>query len=522
VRACVAGWTLLLAALVAGTAGCEEPSQAEEDEGPDEDSDEPAGPPQILEPSDEVVVSAIERQDITIVAADLLPNARVEIDGRSWSLAEPAPVVRTGQTLRLPLAGALVVGTHELVLTHRDGKKELSSDPLTIRVEAAELSPLTASLAPEPVGAGDRLIDAGPSERLLAVVDDVAETIELRLGGWSQLGVTQSLPGVSGLAGPVSNRVDVTLAQVEQQRWLITTWLADGGARVRARITPMDADDQLGEPGEVLELWSLADPEHRAALGPHEVAIDHGVALLDRTVVIAVEARRDAEQASPGDRMLVTRWLTAEGTPANIQVMRGPSGRDLDLPHRARLFLDLGLDLGPSEPMLSLRVALAYPWLLELSGNGLPVLTEDPGEAGDVAGAIMWMASAEGALGARHTFALELLDGEQDEQARVRALRIDRWGSSSSSDVVELPALPTAAPSLAMVAGSPTLLIPFGVGTPAWAMRSTGEAVLLDSLAELDCDALALAMPDPDGEGESQTVACIANRELRVGTLGIN
>ncbi|HVI03114.1 MAG TPA: hypothetical protein VM869_30670, partial [Enhygromyxa sp.] len=90
----------------------------------------------------------------------------------------------------------------------------------------------------------------------------------------------------------------------------------------------------------------------------------------------------------------------------------------------------------------------------------------------------------------------------------------------SVSDDVELPALPTAAPSLGMIAGSPTLLIPFGVGTPAWAMRSTGEAVLLDNLAELDCDALALAMPDADGEGDSQTVACIAAGELRVGSLG--
>jgi hypothetical protein len=473
----------------------------------------------ILEPLDEVVVGAAERQDITIAAADLLPNARVEIDGRSWSLAGAAPVIRTGQTLRLPLAGALVVGTHELVLSQRDGKKDLSSEPLTIRVEAAELRPLVASLEPELVGTGDRLIDAGPGERLLAVVDDEAQTVELRLGEWSLPGVTQALPGLGGPAGPVGGRVDLTIAELEQGRWLITTWLADGGERVRARITPIDPqDDQLGEPGEVLELWSLTEPEHRAVLGPHELAIDHGVALLDRMVVIAVEARRDAEHRSPGDRVLVSRWLTADGSPADLQVMRGPIGRDLDLPHRARLWLDLG----PSEAMLSLRVALAYPWLLELAGNGLPALTGDPGEAGDVPGAITWMASADGALGSRHVFALEL-DGEQ---ARVRAVRIDRFGppsfvDTSVVDLVELPALPSAAPSLGMVGGSPTLLIPFGVGTPAWSVRSTGEMALLDSLAELGCDALALAMPDADGEGESQTVACIAGGELRVGALGL-
>jgi hypothetical protein len=506
---------LQFAGVVAGTGGCEAGRQDGEGEEGD-DSDEPAGPPVIVEPVEEVVVSAAERGDITILAADLLPNARVEIDGRSWPLSGAAPAVRAGQTLRLPLAGALVVGTHELVLSHRDGKEELRSEPLSIQVEAAELSPLMGSLEGDVVGVGDRLIDSGPHERLLAVVDDVEQTIELRLGGWSAAGVTQGLPGVVGVAGPVSNRVDVTLAAVEQQRWLISAWLADGGERELARVTLVDDDDQLGEPGEVLELWSLADADHRDALGPHEVAINHSVALLDRMVVIAVEARRDAESASPGDRMLATRWLTSDGTPAAIQVMRGPSGRDLDLPHRARLWLGLGLELEPPASMLSLRLGLAYPWLLELAGNGLPALTEDPGEA-DVPGGIMWMASADGALGSRHVFALEL-DGEQ---ARVRALRIDRWAGSSAEDVVDLPAVPTAAPSLGMVAGSPTLLIPFGVDAPAWAMRSTGEVVLLDSLDALACDALALAMPDADGEGESQTVACIANRELRVGVLGV-
>ncbi|HLT37623.1 MAG TPA: hypothetical protein VK034_15125, partial [Enhygromyxa sp.] len=234
----------------------------------------------------------------------------------------------------------------------------------------------------------------------------------------------------------------------------------------------------------------------------------------------AVEARRDAEQSSPGDQLLATRWLTLDGTPAAVQLVRGSGGRDLDLPERARLWLDLG----EREPSLSVRLALGFPWLLELAGNGLPSLSEDPGDtAGDVTGSPIWMASADGALGSRSVFALYLDDG----QARMRAVRIDRFGPASLVEIsefddIELPALPTASPSLAMVAGSPTVLIPFGVGTPAWAMRSTGEQALLDSLDQLDCDAVALAYPDADGEGDSQTVACIAAGELRLGALGID
>jgi hypothetical protein len=442
-----------------------------------------------------------------------LPSTRVEIDGRSWPLTGSAPVRRVGQTLEVALAGALVVGQHELVLTHQVGKKLLSSEPLAIRIEAAKLSPLHASLEPEPVGAGDRLHELGPGERLLAVIDDAEHTVELRLADWSSPGVVQSLPGLSG-------PVDLTIVELARERWLISAWLADGGQRVRARVTPLDQLDQLGEPGEVIELWDLDDPDHRALLGPHQVAIDRGVALLDRMVVIEVEARRDAERSSPGDHVLVTRWLDLDRQPGAPQRLRGPGGRDLDLPNRARLWLDQTT----SKPTLSVRLALAYPWLLELAGNGLPSLTGDPGdEAGDVHGSPMWMASADGALGSRHVFALEIVDGH----ALMRAVRIDRWGPASLIDIsvvelVDLPALPTGIPSLSLIAGSSTVLIPFGVGRPAWALRSTGESVLLDSLAELECDALALAQPGADGEGDSRTVACLANGELRLGVLGID
>jgi hypothetical protein len=518
VRAHLAG-IVLLGSPIAGTAceGAPEDEEANEeaDAGNDSPSEESPGPPVIVEPL-EVTVSAAERQDITITAADLLSNARVELDGYSWSLTEPGPVIRAGQTLRVPLGGALVVGQHKLVVVHKDGNKELRSEPLPIEVEAAELDPLVATLEPELVGVGDRMVDVGPGERLLAVVDDVAQSVELRFGDWAAAGVVQELPELGGPAGPISGRVDVTLTEVDEQSWLITTWLADGGDRVRARITPLDGDDQLGTPGEVLELWNLDDLDHRALLGPHQLALDHGVALLDRMVVIAVEARRDAELSSPGDRMLVTRWLSADGSATALAVMHGPGGRDLDLPHRARTWLDLG----EPEATLSLRLALAYPWLLQLAGNGLPMLTDDPGEQADAPGAVVWMACAEGALGSRHAFALEL----DDTQARVRVLRIDRWGAPSFVetplvDVIELPAMPTAAPSLGMVAGSPTLMVPFGIGTPAWAVRSTGDTALLDEFVQLGCDALALAQPDADGEGDVLALACIAAGELRVGTM---
>ena len=472
------------------------------------------------------MVGATSREDITIAGANLLPTTRVELDGRSWSLIEPGPVVRSGQSLQVPLAGALVVGDHELVLVHYADNKELRSEPLTITVEAATLDPLLGTLDPELVGAADRLVDVGPGQRLLALVDDGAQTVELRLGDWSAPGVVQNLPGLVASAGPASGgQIDVMLTEAGMgagsPAWVVTSWLADGGQVVRARITELDLDGQLGEPGPVLEPWSSADPALTGSLGPHELAVVHGVAALDRMLVVAVEARRDAELLTPGDDLLVTRWLTNEGSLAAAEITRGPGGRDLDLPRRATSWLDLG----ERPTTLSVRVARAFPWLLEVAGNGLPLVTSDPGEAVGVPGSIAWFARADGALGATHVFAIEF-DGDPEGTARVRVLRIDRWGTpslvSSPVDELELPAIPTSPPSLGSIAGSPTLLIPFGVGTPAWSVRSTGEGVLLDSLASLDCDVLTLEQAEPGGEGEGRAVACVADRELRLGTLALD
>jgi hypothetical protein len=523
-----------------GLGGCGAGGDADEDSGADTESGGEVlpGPPVLVEPIGTVVVDASQRVDLVITAADLLPSTRVELDGQSFSLAGSGPVLRAGQTLQVPLAGALVVAEHELVLVHEVGGERLRSEPLVIAVEGATTSSVSASVEAELVGLGDRLLDVGPpgaSLGWLAIVDDEAETVELRRDDWAAAGISIAIPGLGSELGAAlgaalgSGLASVDLGEVELagQRGLVIAWLADDGERAQVRVTPIDARGQLGEPGPISTVWELADPEHRALLGPHQLAFDHGVALLDRLVVVAVEARRDAESATPGDRVLATRWLSAEGRLGDPQVVRGPGGRDLDLPRRAERWLDLG----PPTPALSVRVAQAYPWLLELAGNGLAILASDPGEQVSAPGPeVVWMATADGALGSRTGFALEL-DGEQ---ARLRVLRIDRWGSPplvapAGVDVIELPAIPSAPPSLTLLAGIPTLVIPFGAELPVWAVRSSGDAAVIDELALLRCDALVVDRPGPAGEGavagereggEVQPLACLRERELRLGQLG--
>ncbi|PRP91198.1 hypothetical protein ENSA5_57700 [Enhygromyxa salina] len=305
----------------------------------------------------------------------------------------------------------------------------------------------------------------------------------------------------------------------EEARWLVAAWLADDGAAVKGRLVTIDGPGApLDEPGEVLELWRLDDAEQRAALGPHELARIDAVTLLERMVVIGVEARRDIEQPSPGDHLLVSRWLAASGEPASTVVLRGPGGGDLDLLGDARLWTYAGHDSA-----LSVRVGLGFAWLLAIASNGLPGLVEAPGERVSVPVAATWMASADGAFGSRHVFALDDAAG----QARVRVVRINRWGWSEPTqdtdelvDVFELSAAPSGAPSLALLDGVPTLVLPMGANQDALALRSSGGGALLEPIVDLRCDALGLAGPSFDGVGDTAPLACLRGGELRIGALG--
>jgi hypothetical protein len=311
--------------------------------------------------------------------------------------------------------------------------------------------------------------------------------------------------------------VDLAIATTAPERWVVVAWLAAGGTAALARIVPVDGYGvPTAEPGPPLELWSLDDATQVASLGPHELARIDGVALLDRMVVIAIEARRDAEQSGIGDHLLVTRFLAADGVAAAPVLMRGPDSRDLDLPADARLWT-----VGPSSA-LSLRIGLGFSGLLELASNGLPMLGTDADESHAVPSTSTWMLSGEGAFGSRHVFAL----AEADPSPRVHVLRLNRWSASDPEqtvgEAIELSGWPTGRPSLAIFDGVPTLVLPMGPQRDVAVLRSTGAATQLDSIPDLRCDELALANPGTDGIADTLPLACLLGGELRLGVIGAN
>jgi hypothetical protein len=239
-----------------------------------------------------------------------------------------------------------------------------------------------------------------------------------------------------------------------------------------------------------------------------------GVALVDRMAVIAIDARRDAEQASIGDHLLVARLLAADGTAAAPVLLRGPDSRDLDLPSDARLWT-----LGPSTA-LGVRIGLGFSGLLELGSNGLPLLRDEADETHAVPSASTWMASGEGAFGSRHVFAL----AEAEASPSVHVLRLNRWSATDPEQIVgeaiELTAWPSGSPSVAIVEGVPTLVLPMGADRDVMALRSTGDAARLDSIADLRCDEIALANPGTDGIADTLPLACLLAGEVRLGVIG--
>jgi hypothetical protein len=502
---------LVLALGVLAACAANDATSEEEEDSPDELP--PAPSIELLVP--ELEVSAAELGEISLTVADLRVDTRVDIDGRAWLPGGGAPATIVDDQLHLALGGAMVVGAHELRLSHRVGSELLESDAVAITIVESSPTGLTASVAQEVVDLGHHLLAHGQGpDATFGVLDEVGERVRVRAGQWSAAPFELELPGVSaseGLRVPVS----LAIATTAPERWVVVAWLATGGTSVLARIVPVDAHGiPIAEPGVPVELWSLDDATQVASLGPHELVRIDGVAVLDRMVVIAIDARRDAEQSSIGDHLLVTRFFAADGAAAAPVLVRGPDARDLDLPADARRWT-----VGMSSA-LSVRIGLGFPALLELGSNGLPTLDADAGESHAVPSASTWMVSADGAFGSRHVFAL----AEADASPGVHVLRLNLWSATDPEQTVEesieLPAWPTGSPSLAIFDGVPTLVLPMGPERDVMALRSTGAAAQLESISNLRCDELALSNPGTDGIADTLPLACLLGGELRLGVIG--
>lgn len=529
--------SLAAGALVLAASGCagEEPI-----EGDEAGEDDPPGPPQWFGPEGEslpdvMILSADRTRDLSFMVADLRPNTHIELDGEA-SLPGPGapawldPDPEAAQ-LHVPLGGALVVGRHELALVHQVGSELLRSNPLALELEASSPGVLTASLGDEAIAAGDRLVGEGQGgDAPLGIFDGASGSLRAWAGAWGAASVELELAGVgefAELGAPATwAALGLGIAAGPEARWLVVTWLDEAREHAYVRVAAVTGPGELvGEPGPALELWSLDDPDALAQLGPHEYASLRAVAVLDRTAVIGVEARRDLEQPSPGDRLLVTRFATALDELGAPILVRGADGADLDLLGDARRWTGRELD-----PRLGLRVDRAFAAELDVAANGLPRVEQLAFAAADriPAGAV-WMRSADAALGSRHVFALDQ-GADGDRVHVIRDLRSfsapDHEGEGDGAGelpggtaVVELPAPPSAAPSLAALAGVPILLVPQGPDAEVLALRSTGAEILVEPVADLRCDAARLSPPSADGVADTLPLACLRAGELFLGAL---
>ena len=514
----------------------------EEGEGSGESGEPPPGPPQLVDLDGEALPELLElpadrSEDLRFGVADLLADTRVELDGDAQLPGGGAPAwidAEAGQ-LHLPLGGALVEGRHELALVHAVGGELLRSASVAIEVVASSPGLLSASFVQEPVGTGDRLIGAGQGVEVpLGLVDDASGVVEVWSGAWGAASFELELPSLGLDQDPgdprVWSSVELGVASSGEVRWVIAAWFDGAHERAFARAAEVSGPGELiGESGPDVELWSLDDPELRERLGPHEYAALHGLGLVGRSLVVEIEARRNLEAPSPGDRLLAVRELIGLDTVLDPLVLRGSGGADLDLAGDARRLQ--GLDPGPR---LGLRLDQAFAQQLTIAQNGLPRVDE---RAFAVLDAIptdtQWMRSVDGALGSRHVFALGL------DPARVTVLRgLESFVEAASegetgedaddeppfggAETLELPAAPSAAPSLASLGGVPILLVPQGPDAEVIALRSTGAEVVLEPIAELRCEALRLSPPSADGVADTLPLACLREGSLEIGALGVD
>jgi hypothetical protein len=168
------------------------------------------------------------------------------------------------------------------------------------------------------------------------------------------------------------------------------------------------------------------------------------------------------------------------------------------------------------------RLGGAFPGVLELRDTGAISLTTPPLSAPlDVSGDIT-LGTIIGSFGGRTVAAV-------DREGRVSLSLLEtsrgnmpRTISPLASKLPVAPATGPLAPGLGR--GFPFFLVPYGDAAPVHVIASDGRAYFVAPLADLHCDAVTLAvtLAGNDPEQAALPLACLADGELRLGSLHID
>ncbi len=511
--------------MVLGLAACK--SGASADEGDTEDTtgapvDAPA--PDFLEPAGgELHVSSLQFTDVELDVAVVEGATDLEIDGASVGTLQPAGPLGelTSDLLRLRVRGGLVPGVHLLQLRTYDEVKPEESEAIEVFIDPEPAPELEVTLADPVVAQCDGIVALGWAELgVLACVDgETVRAIAASGERWDPESThTMILPGL--VVAP-TDRVPALAIERDSAdpSALLAAWrVGHPGTRIDALAARWDGDD--GAPTTALALDG-------AWIGSFEIAAFHRPVLAAKAVIAELEAHADAESPRSGDRSLALVRLDGDarpGNPTRMQLHAMDSAGDpglADVDALAPALDPLGFEgLGP----IAMGARLGRrPVVLDLDRDSRtiavrPSVTADSfGLLDDVDGPLLTLI---GAFGSRMVTGVTT-----DPEWLALALLDDRAGGgvvdSSVAYAIGGLVMPSGPPAIGLLGGATVIVVPFGADQPLFVVVVASIDPEVTTVAELGCDRVALPQTTAGNAGGALGLACLQDRDLRLGTLAL-
>ncbi len=521
---------------------CGDDTAATESEGDsaDDPSDPDDGPPtpKFIDPSSQkLTLFTHEHADVELRVEDIIPgNTHVAIDGHTVGApGEDNPIATlTPDMLYLHLQGAMVTGTHTLELVTTNKGEEIRSVTIELEiVRAASAITLNAEETALDIAPGlttRALHTAGTGQRgllLLLTEDDATPTLRV-LRAWEP-----SAPLDVPLDGYVHSDISIgpaftaaLLGETVRVAWRVGL----PGAAIAGLDTPWGA---APDPGQTRELASTPPPLLHAA----EWTAYGRPTLLHDLLIAELYAPADVETPHPGDHQLIKVAWTDDvlGEPGPAQPVALGSRFDLETPGPV---IDASAVISWPPPAAAVRSSGVRPALLRRASAGTLLYTVGHAEARTGVSADL-PASTATVLGAfaSQTTATAASSLEQPSQPAI-ALSFQNGSSRyedpndvswtqealaadppSRDDRLPLGLAPSAALAPALLAGTPVFLVPYADEASVHALISTGNAVLVQRLGDLQCDAIATPADLAGNLLGEQLFACLQDGIVNLGAL---
>lgn len=461
--------------------------------------------PAFIEPaSGMLTLSSTRHTDVVLQVTDIDPaRTKLLVDGVSLGDLDDRDAfgTLTLEALTLRLRGAMVPGSHRLLLQTTTSDALLSSAEIAIQIADGDAPRVEADPGEPQLAA--RKIAGFSRDTLLALDDSTPDDPRLtvvRMGAqdWDFAGaVTIRVPGYDrgDFERGLAIAADVTDARLR------VAWRQGAPGRSIALIdVPWDAAS-LDTPASI-GIETTAD-----VTGPVEYAELSQPVIVGDTLLVEMLAATDVELPHAGDRAVLRTRFTEDGLGP---VTRIGFGTLVDLDQ-----LGPAIDLANAEvggaPLFSMRMDQRRPVVVEVDPDGPLHIrpARDDAEARTFVFTNTPLQTVVGGFGSRTVAAAAV-----QADGRMRIGRSSDLVGGEAEELTltgnDLPSIDglTGDPVASTIGGAAIVLLPFGPGTEVHAIFATDAEASVVRLVDLYCSSLAVPAEPPGGQEAPLPVGC--------------